>query len=103
MRGEDPARAAAIPAARQSLADLEFRIVQVGELIERLTILAPQDGIVLPPPKLSVSSATKFRAGQIRHSTKQIEGLIETGTLICLVGRPGEVEAVAIVIRPMRR
>ncbi len=98
-RGDDPAALAAIPAAQESLADLQRRLAQVRELIGRLQLTAPQDGVVLPPPRRQPNTDERQLAG---WSGTPLEAAnrgsrLETGTLLCLVGRPGQIEALAIV------
>ena len=99
VRGDDPARAAAIPAARQSLADLDTRLGQVRELIERLTLRAPHEGSVLPPPRRRSSASSRGLSGWTDTPLNEANrgAFIETGTLVCLICRPGEIEAVAVV------
>ncbi|EAQ81969.1 HlyD family efflux transporter periplasmic adaptor subunit [Blastopirellula marina] len=46
----DPTAAAQIPAAAAVLTDLERQLEVVNRDVERLTIRAPSDGIVFPPP-----------------------------------------------------
>jgi putative peptide zinc metalloprotease protein len=98
-RGDDPTAAAAIPAARQSLADLQTRLAQVEELIRRLELVAPHAGIVLPPPQrqaqASPGSLATWTGTPLDLGNRG--SFLETGTLVCLVGKPGEIEAVAVV------
>lgn len=98
-RGDDAAAAAAIPAARQSLEDLAARLAQLRDLMLRLEIIAPHGGIVLPPPeRQSPSLATALPSWNNTPLDPANAGcFLATGTLVCLVGQPGDVEAVAIV------
>jgi hypothetical protein len=97
-RGEDPATTASIPAARQGLSDLDARLGLLRQLIARLTITAPSDGIALPPPP------TRSRSTEIQLASwtgtpldaANRGAFLDTGTLICLVGRPHDLEAVAV-------
>jgi len=99
LRGDDAAIAAAIPAAREALADLTARIAQVRELMGRLELRAEEDGIVLPPPKRQATNSTRELAAWSGTPLDPANrgSFIETGTLVCLVGSPGEIEALAIV------
>ncbi len=99
VRGVDPSATAGIPAARESQADLQQRIARLQELIARLTLSAPHEGVLLPPPRqhqrakpheLDSWTGTPLDPAN-RGST------IETGTLVGLVARPGELEAIAVV------
>jgi hypothetical protein len=98
-RGEDPAAAAAIPAVRQSLTDLGDRLAQLRELIGRLELSAPQDGIVLPPPQKQKETSPRQLAAWTGTPLDPANrgSYLETGTLVCLVGAPGDIEAVAVV------
>ena len=98
-RGDDPAALAALPAARQSLVDLQQRLTQVRELIGRLRLAAPQDGIVLPPPQRRQSASQPQLAGWSGTPLQPANrgSFLESGTLACVVAQPGEVEALAIV------
>jgi putative peptide zinc metalloprotease protein len=99
IRGDDPASAAAIPTARQSLADLDARLGQVRELIEKLMLHAPHDGLVLPSPKRRTARRPNELTSWVDTPLNEANrgAFIETGTLLCLIGRPGDIEAVAIV------
>jgi putative peptide zinc metalloprotease protein len=98
-RGDDPAALAGLPAARQSLADLEQRWQHVRGLLDKLRLTAPQDGIVLPPPQRRQASGPHELAGWTGTPLEPANrgSLLEAGTLVCLVGRPGAVQALAIV------
>lgn len=51
LRGGDPELAAQIPQARQVLADYRKRLSQLEQDHADLTLTAPIDGIVIPPPR----------------------------------------------------
>lgn len=99
LRGEDSARAAAIPTARQSLADLDARLGEARRLIGRLTLRAPHDGVVLPPPNRRARTSSRELTGWSGTPLDAENGgaLIETGTMLCLVAKPGDLEAVAVI------
>jgi putative peptide zinc metalloprotease protein len=98
-QGADPEAASEIPTARQSLADIDERLARRRKDAERLTLVAPQTGTVLPPPNVVPHS----ERGQLSSwSDTPLEPrnrgtYLETGTLVCLVGDPGQLEAVAVV------
>jgi putative peptide zinc metalloprotease protein len=98
-RGDDPAALAALPAAQQSLADLRQRLAHVQGLIGKLTLAAPQDGVVLPPPQRRQTATPQQLAGWTGTPLEPANRgcLLEAGTLVCLIGRPGAVQALAIV------
>lgn len=99
IRGDDPAAAAGIPAARESLADLNQRIIQLHELIGRLTLVAPQDGMVFAPPNRRNSPAPRELAAWSGTPLDPFNrgATIEASTLVGLVARPRELEAIAVV------
>jgi putative peptide zinc metalloprotease protein len=91
----DVAAAAQIPAAEESLADLEERLAKRVNDEERLAVKAPISGTVLP-----------VRRKPQKHATDELEswsGLpldamnrgctLETGTLLCQIGDPLQFEA----------
>ena len=89
-----------LPAAKQALADLEARVAQLQEHEARLTIKSPADGIVIPPPATpKVNSAAEKLTTW--HGTpldaENVGSYLVAGTLLCLVGDPRELEAVAIL------
>ena len=98
-RGDDPAALAALPAARQSLADLQQRLTQVRELIGRLRLTAPQDGIVLPPPQQRHAAKSQQLDRWLGTPLEPANrgSFLESGTLACIVAQPGQVEALAVV------
>jgi len=98
-RSDDPAAQAALPAARQSLADLQDRLVQVRELSGKLRLTAPVSGVVLPPPRQHERTGPQQLAGWSGTPLDSANrgSFLAAGTLVCLVGQPGQVEAVAIV------
>lgn len=99
LRGDEPERAAQIPAVKQALADLSTRAEQLRGLIGRLTLVAPHDGIVLPPPRRQPSTLAKQLAGWLGSPLEPENrgAFFDTGTLLCLVAQPGAIEGVAIV------
>ncbi|REK12568.1 MAG: hypothetical protein DWQ37_11645 [Planctomycetota bacterium] len=92
--GTDGAEA---PAAESALGDLEEQLTQVTRDAERLTLVAPAGGTVLPPPHVSGKPAER---GQLpRWSGTPLDpnnqrAFLDTGTLVCLVGQPNQFEAI---------
>jgi putative peptide zinc metalloprotease protein len=99
LRGQDPATAAAIPATRESLADLTVRIAQVRDLLGRLELRAVHAGVILPPPNRQAKASARELTGWTGTPLDPVNlgSFIETGTLVCIIGHPGQVEALAIV------
>jgi putative peptide zinc metalloprotease protein len=86
-----------LPATRATLVDIERRLEQVTRDAERLTLVSPIAGTVLPPPNLPPE---KFDPRALPHWTgapleeRNLGTTLESGTLVCLVGNPREFEAI---------
>jgi putative peptide zinc metalloprotease protein len=86
-----------LPAARATLIDIQRRLEQVSRDAERLTLIAPSAGTVLPPPNLP---AEKFDPRALPRWTgtpleeRNLGTTLESGTLACLVGNPHQFEAI---------
>ena len=84
-----------IPAATEALADLDKRLAQLKTDAARLTLVAPTDGTVLPPPAVSHET----RSDKLPNwsgtplDPRNLGSYLETGTLLCLVGDPSRFEA----------
>ncbi|MCU0879289.1 MAG: hypothetical protein MUF06_16010 [Pirellulaceae bacterium] len=83
----DSKGAASIPAARETLADLDERIRQVRFLAGRLTVAAPCDGQVLPPPRVAdVDRAGKLGGWAGTPLDPENRGCyLQTGTQLCTI------------------
>lgn len=98
-RNQDEQAAKQLPAAVESLADLEDRLKQRLKDRSRLTLSAPIAGAVLPPRGLYQKPAPGELA---KWSGTPLDPLnlgsyLETGTLFCLVGDPNSLEAVLVI------
>ncbi len=100
QRVTEPSAAAQIPAARETLDDLEKRLVRLEDEQRRLTLRSPVDGEILPPPPV-VSRATSD--GKLpRWSDTPLEAenhgcFLEHQTLFCLVGDARRLEGVLVI------
>jgi putative peptide zinc metalloprotease protein len=88
---------AQIPAAAAALADAEGRLAQFRKDAARLTITAPADGTVLPPPaapqeKRETGTLPRWSGTPLEQ--RNLGSFLETGTLLCLVGDPERFEAI---------
>jgi len=88
---------AQVPAARTALADLDQRLVQLEHDASRLSIVAPADGVVLPPPNVPRESSetdklTTWTGTPLEE--RNLGAYLQTGTLVCLIGDPHETGAV---------
>jgi len=88
---------AELPAAQAAHADLERRLTQAKRDAERLTLVAPLDGVVLPAPNVPREPAEPHALPRWTGTPLDSENLgamLSTGTLVCLVGEPDKFEAV---------
>lgn len=100
QRGDDEEAARRIPSTRQSEADFAHRHQQLQQDVERLTIRSPRSGIIVSPPRL-------YRTRSERQQGASWEGTpldpfnrgawLTEGTLVCVVGDPEELVAIAVV------
>ena len=95
----DPSAGEQIPVAEEALADLEEQLRQRQLDAQRLTISAPQAGAVLPPPAIR----REARPGELApwsHSPLDASNhgaYLETGAMLCMVGDPQRLEALAVI------
>lgn len=100
MQADDPSAAPLIPAAAKALDDARERLAQVERDRERLMLRAPAEGTVLPPTALAPSTATADRLAGWQGTPLDPHNrgcYLETGTLVCLVGNPGRLEALLAI------
>ena len=90
-----------VPQAVESLAAIDEQLRQKHQDVERLTLTAPQDGHVLPPPAQTSNEAQA--AGQLPNWTgsplqkKNLGAHLNESTLYCQIGDPTKMEAVLVV------
>lgn len=96
---KDNTAAAQVPTAEEALADLEDRLSKRLVDQERLTLVAPVDGTVLPPrPKAAPQTTEELPTWTgTPLDTENRNCHLETGTLVCLVGDPDRMEAILII------
>jgi putative peptide zinc metalloprotease protein len=102
-----------LPAAQQALAELDERLAQLREHEARLVLKSPRAGIVIPPPEKQepAGPAGKLPAWQgTPLEPDNVGSHLAAGTLLCLVGDPAQLEAVAVLpqsevefVRPSQR
>jgi putative peptide zinc metalloprotease protein len=88
---------AEIPAARAALADVQSRLDARLRDAQRLSLTAPAAGTVLPPPALPPEPPESDTLGRWSGTPlleRNLGALLETGTLVCLVGDPRRFEAI---------
>jgi putative peptide zinc metalloprotease protein len=95
-RGTDRQAAAQLPTARAALAALEQQHALVRQDVQRLTLVAPVAGTVLPPPVRKGQDASPVDlpewTGTPLDDVNQGAKLF-TGTLLCRIGDPDAIEA----------
>ncbi len=91
---------AQLPAARNIVADLQQQLAQRLREEQALTLKAPIDGTVIPPP--AIPPAVQHRRELRRWigtplEPRNIGCTLQRGTFLCLVGDPRDHEAVVFV------
>jgi putative peptide zinc metalloprotease protein len=92
--------AAQLPAATQELADLEERLRQREADQQRLTLVSPTEGVVLPPPlqilrESSTGELPRWTGTPLDAHNRG--SFLETGTLVCSIGDPNRLEAMLAI------
>jgi putative peptide zinc metalloprotease protein len=88
-----------IPVTRQALADVEQQLARRRQEQQQLTLSAPLDGEVIPPRQRRRTGANQVLdmwAGTPLDEQNR-GALLETGTLFCLVGDGGSLQATLVV------
>jgi multidrug resistance efflux pump len=108
LRGVDREANDQLPAARAARADSARRLEDVRREAERLTLQAPEDGVIIAAPnRPSPNSSPTWGgdSGTVRlanWSGSLLDDLnrgayVEPGTLVCLIGDPTRLSAVMLV------
>lgn len=102
LRGSDPQANDELPTARAALADAERRLDERRREFTRLTLVAPVDGTIVPAPRVTEvqRGADTTRLPSWSGSLLEDENVgatVEPGTLVCLVGDPGQLTATLLV------
>jgi multidrug resistance efflux pump len=100
LRGHDPEANAKLPAARATLDDLARQLDDRRRDAERLTLVAPAAGVVIPAPRSAPHRPTAGRLPQWSGALLAEENrgaLVEPGTLVAVVGDPRKLSAVLLV------
>jgi len=99
-RARDATAAIQIPAAREAEAATGKRRAKREEDQRRLTLLAPVDGTVLPPPARRRPPSAEMELSQwvgLPSDDRNLGSYLATGSLFCLVGNPRQLEAVLVI------
>ena len=95
-----PELADQLPSAAKRLADLNQQLVEKRRELSRLLLVAPIEGVVLPPPKRTSDIADDDLI-TFDGTPQQPENLgchLESGTLLATIADPQKLEALAIVV-----
>lgn len=99
-RFDDAAAEARLSVAEQSLAAFEQLLAKRETDAKRLTIRAPADGVVLPPPEVPAPPTGDNR---LHHwhgmplDARNVGCTLDVGTLVCRIGDPLRMEASLLV------
>jgi putative peptide zinc metalloprotease protein len=98
-RVSDAQAAALLPAAEEALADVEQRLQQRLTDEARLTLTAPVAGTVLPPRSQHAQPQPGMLASWSGTplDTENRRAYLDTGTQLCLVGDPNQVQASLLI------
>ncbi|MEQ8791747.1 MAG: HlyD family efflux transporter periplasmic adaptor subunit [Pirellulaceae bacterium] len=90
---------AQIPAAREALADLRQQLASRLEDRQKLTIVSPRAGVLMPPRKrrdeAPVEELPEWNGVPLDQENQG--AWLETGTLLCLVGVPANLEGQLVI------
>jgi putative peptide zinc metalloprotease protein len=109
LRGIDPEANDELPTALAALADSERRLAERRRDVERLTLRAPADGIVMLAPRVPDTRSQIRRGEHPKPETRlaswsgspleptNLGAALEPGMLVCMVGDPARLNAVLLV------
>lgn len=101
LRLNDPQIAELIPSVRQRLEGKRRELVRQREQVARLVLRAPRDGTVIAAPRRPRPAADRgeqlptWWGNPLEEANRG--ALLQPDTLVCLVGDPGRLEAMAYV------
>lgn len=99
-RADDPEAAAQIPAAAEELAEAAARLAQRQDDARRLTLTAPVGGTALPPADVPESRRSVGELPSWSRTPLDVRNIgswLEAGTVVCIVGKPREFEALLVI------
>jgi putative peptide zinc metalloprotease protein len=102
LRGLDHQANDELPTARAALTDAQRRLAERRREAQRLNLIAPASGVVIPAPRLNPEADRRAAlrlatwSGSLIDQTNRCAH-VEPGTLVCLVGDPTRLTAVMLV------
>ncbi|QGJ71417.1 HlyD family efflux transporter periplasmic adaptor subunit [Planctomycetales bacterium 10988] len=101
QRFADPRVAHRIPAAMESLQDLQSRLAKKQKDLERLILKAPSAGVILPPENIHKQGNEDDKSlgvwSGVPLAENNLGATFDAGSLFCLLGEPGSVSALLLV------
>jgi len=98
-RGEDPAAGMQIPQVKESLLMVEQQLRQKNQDLQRLSLTAPVNGTVLPPPEVH----NRPSGGELPNwsgtplERKNLGAHLTNTVLFCQIGDPRKMQAVLVI------
>ena len=93
MHNDRAAAAAKVLAERKTIAALKTSIAKLEDRVQRLTIRAPRDGVVLPPPRKEAQGDPENQLPSWSGSpldTENLGALLSDSDVICFIGDPSQ-------------
>ncbi|HEX3655274.1 MAG TPA: site-2 protease family protein [Pirellulales bacterium] len=100
QRFTDPTAGMQVPETRKSLAAVEEQLRDRQRDYERLTLVAPKDGTVLPPPDAPLKPTAERELPSwsgTPFEPRNQGAMLTEGTLFCEIGNPREMEALVVI------
>lgn len=100
QRGSSETSSMRLPSARDALASASRRLEQLRSEVERLRILSPRSGVVLPPPNLprpltSEETLAEWTGTPLEEGNRG--ATVKEQTLLCYVGDTSRFDALVLV------
>jgi putative peptide zinc metalloprotease protein len=100
LRGFDPEASDKLPTARAARGDIDQRLKESRREAQRLNLVAPTDGVIIPAPRIAFEEPANGRlptwSGAVLDGANR-GAQVKAGTLVCLVGDPARLTATLLV------
>lgn len=86
--------------AEESLAALDEQIRRLAQDLNKLTLVAPASGVIVPPPARPADSGGRDQLGTWSGrplQTPNVGAFLPASTLVCQIAEPGKFEAVLVI------
>lgn len=84
----------------EALTSLDKQLARLKEDVAKLTIRAPEAGVIVPPPSRSREERTRLRLANWSGrplAAHNIGAYLEASTLVCRIAQPGKLEAIVAI------